>query len=148
MGFNIDPALLAGRGVAGLSEGGRSKVPPPTAGAVHGLILHGWHPARLNELLGHWGPASKRKKRDRQLLAAIAAQAGTPKAAGKRRVGLRIVLGPKQRAGDADAYWKSLLDAMKHCGLILDDNRQNVELEPVRFDRDEKPRTEIVLTDL
>jgi Holliday junction resolvase RusA-like endonuclease len=37
---------------------------------------------------------------------------------------------------DADAYFKSLLDACKHAGLILDDSNRYVELAPVTFARD------------
>lgn len=117
--------------------------------ATHGLILHDWHPTPLNRLIGcHYGTRSRRKRFDRDLVAATALAAQIPKAEGRRRVGLRIVLGPRQRAADPDAYHKSLLDALAKCGLLLDDNRQHVELGPVRFDRDRRPRTEVTLEDL
>lgn len=117
--------------------------------AKHGIIIPNWHPATLNQLLaGRW-QAAKLKRQDRAIIAAYARNAALiPLALGKRRVGLRIVLGPRQRAGDPDCYWKSLLDALTHASLLTDDNRQGVELAPVRFDRDEQRRTEITLTDL
>jgi Holliday junction resolvase RusA-like endonuclease len=117
--------------------------------ATHGLIIRDWHPTPLNRLVGcHYGTRSRRKRFDRDLVAATALAGRVPKAAGKRRVGVRIVLGPRQRGCDPDAYWKSLLDALVACGLLLNDGRQGVELGAVRFDRDAKPRTEITLEDL
>ena len=44
----------------------------------------------------------------------LPARAGLP----KRRVGLTITLPPRQRAWDADALWKSLLDGLTACGAI------------------------------
>ena len=41
-----------------------------------------------------------------------ALEAGIPRATGRRRVSLHIVLAPRQRAGDPDAFWKSTLDAL------------------------------------
>lgn len=115
--------------------------------STHGLIIDGWHPCRLNQLVSvHWANRSRLKRVDRQFVATYGRD--LPRATGKRRVRLRIVLGPGQRAGDPDAYWKSLLDALVHAGLLLDDNRQHVELGPVAFDRAEKRRTEIILEDI
>lgn len=74
--------------------------------------------------------------------------AHVPKAAGKRRVKLTIVLGPRQRGGDPDAYWKSTLDALARAGLILDDNRQGVELASVAYERGTRKATVIGLTDV
>ncbi len=98
------------------------------------IFIERWHPARLNELMGgHWSKGHKLKKRDRQILWAYAQ--GKPKATGKRQVELTIILKPRQRAADPDAQWKSTLDALKHAGMIVDDNRQGVELLPVRYKR-------------
>jgi len=71
-----------------------------------------------------------------------------PKAQGKRRVSLEIVLGPRQRGGDPDSYWKLLLDNLKHLGLIRDDNKEWVELGPVTFSRGPQRATAITLEDL
>jgi hypothetical protein len=42
-----------------------------------------------------------------------------------------------QRAPDPDAFFKSLWDALVHAGMLVDDNRQHVELAPVTFSRAE-----------
>ena len=116
---------------------------------IYAITIPDWHPTPLNKLLGgHWAKGSRLKKIDRGIVAAHALMARIPPATGKRRLQLRIVLGPKQRACDSDAYFKSLCDALVHCKLLLDDNRQNVELAPVLFDRADRRRTEIVLQDV
>ena len=46
-----------------------------------------------------------------------------------------ILLKPRQRGGDTDAYWKSCLDALCQAELLVDDNRQHVELCPVQYRR-------------
>jgi len=76
------------------------------------------------------------KKLDREMVCAYAWQAKIPRATGKRRVSLHVTLGKGQKEFDADAPWKSLHDAMKHAGLIVDDSAQYVELGPLTFSRD------------
>lgn len=110
--------------------------------------IAGWHPARINELLGDWRRASRRKKQDRVAIALPVSLAKVPRATGKRRVSVEIVLGPRQRGGDPDAYHKSLLDALKHCGAILDDRRQCVELTPVTYSRGPQRATVVTLEDV
>jgi Holliday junction resolvase RusA-like endonuclease len=96
------------------------------------IFIERWHPAKLNELMGgHWSKGHRLKKRDREMVWAYSQ--GEAKATGKRRVELTIILKPKQRAADPDAQWKSPLDALKHAGMIVDDNRQGVELMPVVY---------------
>lgn len=108
-----------------------------------------FHPTPLNKLLHcHWGTASKRKKSDRQMIWAYAKQANVPAASGKRSVEIIITLAPRQRACDPDSQTKSLLDALVHCGLLTDDNRQGVEILPVQFKRGSFKLTRIVLKDL
>jgi hypothetical protein len=121
---------------------------PPAAPAVHRLEIPRWHPARLNELLGDWRRAARRKKADRRLVAGYFALSGIPRARCRRRVRLVVTLGPRQRGGDPDCYWKSTLDALCRCGALVDDNRQGVELGPVEFERGEEMRTVIVLEDM
>ena len=107
--------------------------------ATHTLTIADWHPTRLNELVGsHWAVAARLKAQDKALVAHYAHDQGVPRATGKRRVGLTIHLRPKQRAGDPDAYWKSLLDALTAAELLIDDNRQHVELSPVEYVRPRK----------
>jgi Holliday junction resolvase RusA-like endonuclease len=100
------------------------------------LDIPRWHPAPLNKLLGHWRTAHRLKKIDRSVIAAYACR--IPKAQGKRRVSLHIILDKGQRAPDPDAFFKSLCDALVHAGMLVDDNRQHVELAPVTFSRDPK----------
>lgn len=118
--------------------------------ATYRVEIPGWHPARLNQLLDRcWQRAYRRKKADLKVVAAyVRVVQRVPKAAGKRRVSLTIRLGPRQRAGDPDAYWKSLLDALVGCGLLVDDSRQWVELAPVSFERGERAATVLVIEDL
>jgi hypothetical protein len=57
------------------------------------------------------------------------------------------LLGPRQRGADPDAYWKSLLDALVHAGLLVDDSPKWCELGPVRFEREcrRKPAIQLEL---
>ena len=113
------------------------------------ISIPDWTPTPVNKLLcAHWGTAAKRKKADARMVWAYAASAQIPKATGKRSVELTITLAPRQRAADPDSPWKSLLDALVRCGLLTDDNRQGVELLPVKFERGERKATRIVLRDL
>jgi hypothetical protein len=116
---------------------------------IHRLVIDGWHPCPLNRLLGcHWRTRARRKRGDCQLIVAYARLQAIPPATGKRRVSLHLTLVRRQRAGDPDCYWKSLLDALVHAGLLLDDNRQGVELGSVTFDRGPARQTTVILEDL
>jgi hypothetical protein len=112
------------------------------------LEIHRWHPAPLNKLMeGHWSNGHRLKKTDRAMVAAYAG--GIPKAGGRHRVSLHIILDKGQRAAPPDAYQKSCLDALVHAGMLIDDNRQHCELAPVTFSRDWKNwGTHITLLDL
>jgi Holliday junction resolvase RusA-like endonuclease len=113
------------------------------------LAIPNWHPTRLNELLGcNWRKRHRLKKADRELIGVYARLAGVPKATGKRKVSLHLILGPGQRAGDPDCYLKSLFDALTACRLLIDDNRQHVELGAVRFSRGKARVAIISLEDL
>jgi hypothetical protein len=50
-------------------------------------------------------------------------------------VSLHVTLGKGMGEFDYDAPWKSLNDAMKHAGLIVDDARAYLEQGPVTFSR-------------
>jgi hypothetical protein len=113
---------------------------------VNAFFIPRWHPATVNQLLGHWAKAHRLKRSDRALIAAYGRQ--VPKATEPRRVQLTIVLQAAQRAADPDAYFKSSLDGLVHAGLLIDDNRQHVELMPVRFDRSTDWGTLIDLEDI
>lgn len=113
------------------------------------IILDG-HTARLNELLRcPLRTRMKLKKRDRQWVGIACSQAGVSRAEGKRRVSIAVVLGPRQRAGDVDdPFTKSLLDALKHAGGIVDDARRWCELAPVAYERGPRPAMRITLEDV
>lgn len=70
------------------------------------------------------------------------------KADKKRSVQLEIILKPKQRAADGDAYWKSSLDALVACGQLMNDSHVWCELLPVKYSRDPCWGTVINLTDI
>jgi Holliday junction resolvase RusA-like endonuclease len=112
------------------------------------IYIPRWHPVTVNQLLrGKW-TAHRLKKADREMVWAYAQ--GHPKATGKRRVVLTIILKPGQRGADPDAFFKSLADALVQAGLLTDDNRQGVELAPVAYERGTATDwgTRIRLTDL
>ena len=72
-----------------------------------------------------------------------------PRVKDKRRVSLHIILGKGQRGADSDAYFKSLLEACKYVGVIVDDSSRYVEFAPVTFSRDRQNcGTQITLLDL
>ena len=54
---------------------------------------------------------------------------------GNRRVSLHVALGKGMREFDVDAPWKSLGDAMKHAGLIVDDSARYLDLGQLTFSR-------------
>jgi hypothetical protein len=115
----------------------------------HTLVLDGYHPTPLNRLIGcHWGTVARLKKVDRQRIAIEALAQRVPQATGKRKVGLHLVLGPRQRACDTDAYWKSTLDALVSAGLLVDDSDRWCSLSPLTFERGSDRRTIIALEDL
>ncbi len=120
--------------------------------------IPGWHPAPLNKLLGHHMAAARLKAKDREQVARAALVYGLRKARVvnpplmadaiegcgvdiskiKRRMSLTIVAEPGKRACDPDAYSKSLLDAMVHAGLLVNDSRHWVVMEPVKYLRGTK----------
>ena len=100
------------------------------------LTIERWHPATVNELLRSVRTRIRRKKLDREVIMAYTWQQKIPKAQGKRRLSLHIVMGKGQRGADPDAYFKSLNDACVCSGLLVDDSRRYVELTPVTFSRD------------
>lgn len=112
------------------------------------IDIPAWHPTKLNDLLGNWRKAARLKKADRKTVEWMCRIWSVPLATGKRRLRLTIVLGKGQRGGDPDCYFKSVADALVACGRLTDDNRQGVELMPVRFERDTTAATRIELEDI
>lgn len=116
---------------------------------TYSVLIPRWHPTRLNKLVNsHWATAHRMKQADAQMLGVYLYQAEVPKAAGKRRVEIEIVLGKGQRAGDPDAYFKSPIDALVRLGYLKDDNRQWLDLEPVKYGRAAEMATVLRITDL
>jgi hypothetical protein len=110
------------------------------------ITIPSWHPATVNELMRSVRGRIRMKKADRAVIFENSHR--VPVATGPRRVHLSITLGKGQRAADPDAYWKSLLDALVRCKLLVDDNRQNCVLDPVEFVRGKEPETTIELFDI
>lgn len=111
------------------------------------IVIPGWHPARINQMIGHAWPVIARLKRvDRNLV--LAYSLPFPRARGPRSVKLILTLVPRQRAADPDAYWKSCLDGLVQAGQLIDDSRKWCRLEPVEFMRGTERSTTIELRDL
>ena len=115
---------------------------------IHILDIPKWHPTRLNQLLGHWSKPHKRKKADRLIVWQSSLASKIPKATGKRRLTLHIILKKWQRGADPDGYFKSLNDALVHAGLLKNDSKEWVELSPVIYSRGENWGSRIILEDL
>jgi hypothetical protein len=111
------------------------------------VTIPNWHPARLNQLFsGHWGKRKRLKDADRDMIGVYCH--GQPEATKKRRVSLIITLGPRQRGGDPDSYWKSVLDSLVHANMLINDSPNWVELGQVQYTRDNLRSTTILLEDL
>jgi len=115
---------------------------------IHRITIPKWAPARLNELMKNRWRCAALKKRDAALIVGYRMLQGIPKATGKRRVTLEITFGTGVRAGDPDAYNKSLLDALVNAGLLIGDTYNGVEVMPARYFRAEDTSTTIILEDI
>lgn len=120
--------------------------------AKHKLVIDRWRPLRLNEMLyRNRYVVARRKKADQHMIAVEALRQAVPKATGPRRVSIHVALSTRQNAVDPDAYWKSLNDGLKSCGLLVDDSAAYCTLGAVTFERagtGQVPGTEITLEDL
>lgn len=114
---------------------------------THTLIIPLFRPTPLNQLLGHWARGGRLKKHDRAIVAAEAWSQQIPKAQGKRRVSLEVTNAGRYRRVDPDAFFKSLLDALVACGLLMDDSPRWCELGTVTQRRGKRLETRIVLED-
>ena len=75
-------------------------------------------------------------------------QQDIPRATGKRRVSVVLVLGPHNRQRDGDNCLKSLLDALVKAGLLVDDSPQWCDWMPPVFERGPKAATRVMLEDV
>ena len=97
------------------------------------LVIDRWHPYMINQLMQRVKSRIRMKKVDRNMVCGYCLKNRIPLATGPRQVNLTIVLGPRQRAGDPQAYEKSLGDALVHARMLIDDNRQYVRWAPTEY---------------
>lgn len=122
--------------------------------AVQTLTLEGWQPAPLNVLMGlHWAKRMRRKNADCAIIALEAIRQGITRATGKRRVTLRILWAPgrgciKHGYVDGDALWKTSLDALVRCGVLLGDGPDHVETGTPTHEQATRKGLVITLEDL
>ena len=115
--------------------------------STHVLTIDGWRPVSLNRLLrAHWARRRALKRLDRDLVALHALALGVPRAAGRRRVTVRVEA--RGTPPDPDAALKSLLDALVACGQLIDDSGEWCELGPPTAVRGREDRTVVTLEDL
>jgi hypothetical protein len=73
----------------------RGAIARKTRPAAFTLTIPGWHPRRLNELVGcSWRKRQRLKRADRELVTRYARLAEIPAAVVKRRVSLKLTLAP------------------------------------------------------
>lgn len=112
------------------------------------LYLYGYHPPTVNELLGNWRVAAKRKKACVNIMWQSCLEQKLVKASGKRMVSIIITTAKKGRRPDPDAYYKSTLDALVKCNMLVDDSSKWCEHSQTLITTGEKNLTTIILTDI
>jgi hypothetical protein len=106
-------------------------------------------PALLNQYVGrHWSVGYDLKTRDKGIVAVAAYNAMIPRATGRRRVSVCLVVGPRKRTPDGDSVLKSLLDALVACGALKNDSKEWCELGAVTFARGKRTETVVTLEDI
>lgn len=119
-----------------------------TAARTWRVEVPGWVPRSLNQLLGNRHRAARLKAKDARTIAHACAIHGVPPvglAADEKKdrkalnvslhlpgdptpvprlIGLEVRLAKAERAHDEDNYFKSLMDGLKGCGMLFEDNRQ------------------------
>lgn len=102
------------------------------------LWLERWHPTTLNTLMaGHWAKGHRKKKLDGEVVAAECLRHGLRPAQGPRKVSLHLIVPPKARRCDRDAFWKVALDCLKRAGAIVDDSPNYCTPGAVTYSRSE-----------
>jgi hypothetical protein len=82
---------------------------------------------------------------DKDIVGFHAKMAGLPRAERPRRVG--AVITKPGRLADVDAYYKSLLDCLVACCLLIDDSPAWCELAPWKIERGPR-QTVVTLEDI
>lgn len=113
---------------------------------IHTLMIAGWTPTPLNRLMSHVRARIKRKQDDRVIVLAAALNADVPKAYFPRRVSVTVTA--PGRLPDPDNLLKSLLDALVHAKLLVDDSAAWCELAAVKVERGPVRKTVMQLEDL
>lgn len=136
-------ARSGGSGVTTNVQIARSEAPPAVnplrqekfGAAEWTFRVPDWCPTPLNKILygRHWTTGAKHKKSDAEIVAHYGRN--VPKASQKRAVSLHVVFPPGKRMPDVDAYAKSLLDCLVHCGLLVNDSAAWCVLNPVAYSR-------------
>lgn len=113
------------------------------------LHLYGYHPPTVNELLsGHWSKGARLKKKCVNIMWASCLEQKLVKATGKRMVSIIITTAKAGRRPDPDAYYKSTLDALVKCNMLVDDSSQWCEHMQTMITAGRKNLTTIILTDI
>ncbi len=126
-------------------------IPPREDGCIAGiwtLRIPNWCPTPLNKILygKHWSDGARRKKSDGEIIAHYGR--GVPKASQKRAVSLHVVFPPGKRMPDVDAYWKSALDSLVACGILVNDTDAWAVMHPVDYSRGKSLVTFITIEDV
>lgn len=141
-----DYAPVGGAGPDPAARGGMGgDVVTATRWQVH---IPGYRPTTVNELLRSVRGRIALKKAERAVVGISVKERLIPPATGKRRVSLEIAIPKGQRRWDADGLWKSLLDALKHAKMIVNDSPDWVEQGSVTYLRGCPLATTIILEDL
>ncbi len=106
-------------------------------------------PLSANELMRvHWSKRAKAVNDCAELVGAYSTIAQVPKATGRRRFTLKLILGPKNRRRDDDSSFKVCLDACVRCRLLVDDSPTWCELIPLQQEKGRARATVVTLVDL
>lgn len=114
------------------------------------LHIPGYHPPTVNDLLGNHHKAGRLKKACVKVFWGCCLEQRLVKASGKRLVEIIITVrkSKKGRRPDPDAYYKSALDALVKCNMLVDDSSQWCEHAATLITSGEQDSTTIHLTDI
>jgi hypothetical protein len=116
---------------------------------TYSFTVPNYLPPTLNAIMrGHLRTRMKKSRECHDLFGHYFKESGIPKATCKRRVMLKLTLGPRRNTFDVDAPWKGTLDALTACGAILGDRPDQCEITPLQQVRGEQSACEILLEDM